>query len=223
MRTKYAIINMLVGVGGQILNLILSFVTRIVFVHYLSEAYLGVNGLFTDVLGLLNLAELGVGTAMIFSLYEPAARNDHKQLTRLMNLYRRLYRIVALCVLLFGAVLLPFLHVFIKGGEGIEHLLLVCAEFCWVVPAQLQELHLFGLSEGLYPHGSVSDFRAGAFRRADSDADADGELHSVPDRAVCDTVHSEHSGVAQSGSGIPLPQGVEGAAAAYAALEQEDK
>ena len=92
MRTKYAIINMLVGVGGQILNLILSFVTRIVFVHYLSEVYLGVNGLFTDVLGLLNLAELGIGTAMIFSLYEPAARNDHKQLTRLMNLYRRLYR-----------------------------------------------------------------------------------------------------------------------------------
>ena len=125
MRTKYAIINMLVGVGGQILNLILSFVTRIVFVHYLSEAYLGVNGLFTDVLGLLNLAELGIGTAMIFSLYEPAARNDHKQLTRLMNLYRRLYRIVALCVLLFGAVLLPFLHVFIKGGEGIEHLRLI--------------------------------------------------------------------------------------------------
>lgn len=125
MRTKYAIINMLVGVGGQILNLILSFVTRIVFVHYLSEAYLGVNGLFTDVLGLLNLAELGIGTAMIFSLYEPAARNDHKQLTRLMNLYRRLYRIVALCVLLFGAVLLPFLRVFIKGGEGIEHLRLI--------------------------------------------------------------------------------------------------
>ena len=57
------------------------------------------GGLFGDVLGMLNLAELGIGSAMIFSMYRPAAQNDEKQLARLMNLYRTLYRIVALAVL----------------------------------------------------------------------------------------------------------------------------
>ena len=95
MRKKNSIINMIVGLVGQLLNMLLSFGGRMVFVHYLSQEYLGVNGLFGDVLGMLNLAELGIGSAMIFSMYRPAAQNDEKQLARLMNLYRTLYRIVA--------------------------------------------------------------------------------------------------------------------------------
>lgn len=65
MRTRYTLINMVVNVGGQLMNQVLLFISRMVFIHYLSAAYLGVNGLFTDVLGILNLAELGIGTAMI--------------------------------------------------------------------------------------------------------------------------------------------------------------
>ena len=105
MRTRYTLINMVVNVGGQLMNQVLLFISRMVFIHYLSAAYLGVNGLFTDVLGILNLAELGVGTAMIYSLYEPAAKNDEHRLAQLMNLYRLLYRIVAVVVLLVGLLL----------------------------------------------------------------------------------------------------------------------
>ncbi len=82
MRKKNSIINMIVGLVGQLLNMLLSFGGRMVFVHYLSQEYLGVNGLFGDVLGMLNLAELGIGSAMIFSMYRPAAQNDEKQLAR---------------------------------------------------------------------------------------------------------------------------------------------
>lgn len=94
MRTRYTLINMVVNVGGQLMNQALLFISRMVFIHYLSAAYLGVNGLFTDVLGILNFAELGIGTAMIYSLYEPAAKKDEHRLAQLMNLYRLLYRIV---------------------------------------------------------------------------------------------------------------------------------
>lgn len=125
MRTKNSMLNMLVGVVGQLLSLILAFAGRLVFIHYLSSAYLGVNGLFSDVLGMLNLAELGIGSAMIFSLYLPAANNDEAALTRLMNLYRLLYRAVAGFVLVIGLCLMPFLRFLIKGGEGIEHLYLI--------------------------------------------------------------------------------------------------
>ena len=58
---------MVVNVGGQLMNQVLLFISRMVFIHYLSASYLGVNGLFTDVLGILNFAELGIGTAMIYS------------------------------------------------------------------------------------------------------------------------------------------------------------
>lgn len=125
MRTRYTLINMAVNVGGQMLNLVLQFVSRMVFIHYLSAAYLGVNGLFTDVLGILNLAELGIGTSMIFSLYEPAAQNDEQKLARLMNLYKWLYRAVAAGVLLLGLALLPALPYLIKGGEEIENIRLI--------------------------------------------------------------------------------------------------
>ena len=114
-------INMIVGLVGQLLNMLLSFGGRMVFVHYLSQEYLGVNGLFGDVLGMLNLAELGIGSAMIFSMYRPAAQNDEQQLARLMNLYR----IVALAVLGIGLALMPFLPRLMKGGEGIENLQLI--------------------------------------------------------------------------------------------------
>lgn len=122
MRTKYTIINMLVNVGGQMLNMLLQFISRMIFIRYLSAAYLGVNGLFTDVLGILNFAELGIGTAMIFSMYEPAANDDKDKIARLMNLYKWLYRGVAACVLAVGLILLPFLHFFIKDSSGIEHI-----------------------------------------------------------------------------------------------------
>ena len=107
------------------LTMLLSFISRMVFIRCLSAAYLGVNGLFTDVLSILNFAELGIGTAMVFSMYEPAARNDEQKLARLMNLYKWMYRAVAASVLLFGLVLLPFLPYLIKDGEGIEHITLI--------------------------------------------------------------------------------------------------
>ena len=125
MRTKYTIINTIVNIGGQILTMLLSFIGRMVFIRYLSAAYLGVNGLFTDVLSILNFAELGIGTAMIFSMYEPAARNDEHKLAQLMNLYKWMYRAVAASVLIFGLILLPFLPYLIKGGEGIENIRLI--------------------------------------------------------------------------------------------------
>lgn len=88
MRTRYSIINMLFNIGGQFLTMLLSFINRMVFIRCLSAEYLGVNGLFTDVLSILNFAELGIGTAMVFSMYEPAARDDEQKLARLMNLYK---------------------------------------------------------------------------------------------------------------------------------------
>lgn len=122
MRTKKSIINMIVGVGGQLLTLLLTFLGRLIFVHYLSAAHLGVNGLFTNLISVMSLAEMGMGTAMAYAMYKPAAEQDHDMMVRLLNLYRRLYRIVAAVVFAFGMALYPFLNYFIKDAGDVEHL-----------------------------------------------------------------------------------------------------
>ena len=137
MRTRYTLINMVVNVGGQLMNQVLLFISRMVFIHYLSAAYLGVNGLFTDVLGILNLAELGVGTAMIYSLYEPAAKNDEHRLAQLMNLYRLLYRIVAVVVPCTDAVSGLFHQGQQRHRASAAHLSDVCGKLGLLLSAEL--------------------------------------------------------------------------------------
>ncbi len=75
-RTRNSLINIITAVSGQGIGIIVSFVARIIFIRQLGEVYLGINSLYTNIVGLLSLAELGVGTAINYSLYKPLAEND---------------------------------------------------------------------------------------------------------------------------------------------------
>ncbi len=124
MRTRASLCTLAVSFAGQTVNLILLFVSRRLFVQYFTQEYLGVNGLFSNILTVLSLAELGIGTAMIYGLYQPAAAGDEAAICRLMNLYRILYRIVGCAVLALGVSLLPVLPHLVQGG-GIPRLRLI--------------------------------------------------------------------------------------------------
>ena len=95
MRTKNSFINFLANTGSYIINLILSFVARTIFIYVLSAEYLGVNGLFGNILSVLSLAELGIGTAMLFHMYKPVADENKEEICKMINLYRILYSVVA--------------------------------------------------------------------------------------------------------------------------------
>ncbi len=104
--------------GAAVIKLITpitSFITRTVLIYTLGTVYLGLNGLFTAVIQVLSLAELGFGSAMIFSLYKPMAENDQPTVCALLNLYRKIYRFVGMAILLVGLVLIPFLPKLIHG------------------------------------------------------------------------------------------------------------
>lgn len=103
-------------------NLLLRFVSRRVFLSALGSAYLGVNGLFSNVLGVLSFAELGIGTAMNFSLYGPAARDDRRKLQAWLHWYKWAYRTVAAVILVLGLALLPFLHRLVKDPGDVGDL-----------------------------------------------------------------------------------------------------
>lgn len=85
-RTKNSIINLITAFIGQIFGVIISFIVRMIFVNYLSSEYLGINGLFTNILTMLSLVELGVGSAMTYSLYKPIAEHDIEKIKSLMSL-----------------------------------------------------------------------------------------------------------------------------------------
>ena len=122
MRTKNSFFNFMANSGSYVINLILSFITRTIFINVLAAEYLGVNGLFGNILSVLSLAELGIGTAMLFHLYKPIADNDEEEICKMMNLYRILYMIVAGIVAILGLALVPFLDVLIKDKPDIDGL-----------------------------------------------------------------------------------------------------
>ena len=119
-RTEYSILNIFTGVGGYFLNTVLGFVCRMVFVKCLSADYLGVNGLFTNILTMLSLAELGVGSAIVYALYKPLAENDEEKIASLMRLYSKAYRMIGTLIAVVGLALMPFIKLIIQEQPNIS-------------------------------------------------------------------------------------------------------
>ena len=114
-RTRNAARNVVFDGTMEIVNMLFPFVIRSVMLQYLGTEYLGLNGLFKSILSFLNLAELGVGSAMVFSMYKPIAEDDTPTICALMRLYRTLYRIIGLAIAVMGLLLMPFLNNLIEG------------------------------------------------------------------------------------------------------------
>ena len=108
-RIRNTLLSSSVGVLAQVASLLLSFVVRTVFIHYLNVEYLGINGLYSNILTLLSLSELGMSNVMIFSLYKPVAERNEEKICQLLSFYKRLYNLVAFGVLGVGLLILPFL------------------------------------------------------------------------------------------------------------------
>lgn len=128
MRTKHSIINISVGLGNQLIITLLSFFSRTVFIQTLGIEYLGVNGLFTNILAMLSLAEAGIGSSIIYNLYKPVAEQDKEKILMLMKLYKKAYLVIALIVLLLGLSVMPFLNHIVKDTR-VEHLHLIYLVF----------------------------------------------------------------------------------------------
>ena len=124
-RTKSSLLNLLTAMIGQGLGVIISFIARIFFIKILGSEYLGLNGLFTNILTVLSLAELGVGTAITYSLYKPLADNDIRTCKMLMQLYKKVYTIIGIIILLIGTLITPLLPMLIKDMPNIPNIYLI--------------------------------------------------------------------------------------------------
>ena len=114
-RTKNAARNIFTGTILKIYQIIVPFLMRTALIYFLGIEYLGLNSLFTSILQVLNLAELGIGSAMVFSMYRPIAEDDTTKICALMHLYKIYYRVIGIIVCLLGICLLPFIPNLIHG------------------------------------------------------------------------------------------------------------
>ena len=113
-RTEKSIKNTTVALLEQGIYTVLSFVCRTVFINTLGRTYLGFSGLFSDILSLLSLAELGIGTAILYSMYKPAASKDYEMVAALLNMYKKVYNTIGVLLTLVGVCLTPFLNFLIS-------------------------------------------------------------------------------------------------------------
>ena len=118
-RTKKSINNMAMGFLNQITTLLLSFISRTIFINVLGVELLGVNGLFTDILQLLSMADLGFNTAMVYSFYKPIAENDTKKISALITFYKKIYNVIAITITVIGLAITPFLNLIVNTDKDI--------------------------------------------------------------------------------------------------------
>lgn len=119
-RKKYTILNTAFGIFTRFVALIANFAIRTVFIDYLGIEYTGVSAVFTDILTILSFAELGIGSAITYSLYKPIEEKDFRQIAGIMHLYKQAYRYISLAVLLIGVLLLPFIETIVPNHPNIE-------------------------------------------------------------------------------------------------------
>lgn len=118
-RTSNSIKNSLSSLISNIVAILIGFIAQALFIKILNAEYLGLNGLFTNILTMLSLFELGIGNAIVFYMYKPLANDDYNQIKTLMNFYKKSYLIIAVVVFTFGMLLLPFIKYFV-GNVSVD-------------------------------------------------------------------------------------------------------
>lgn len=113
MRTKNSIYNVLSSLIANTITIIIGLVAQAIFIKVLGEEFLGINGLFTNIISMLGIVELGIGSAVIYELYKPISENNQYKVNALMNFYRKCYHIIAIVVLVIGLSITPFLSFFV--------------------------------------------------------------------------------------------------------------
>ena len=114
-RTKNATRNIAFGTILKIYQILLPFIMRTAMIYFMGVEYLGLNSLFTSILQVLSLAELGVGSALVFSMYKPIVEDDTDMICALMNLYKKYYRIIGLVIAVIGVALTPVIPHLVKS------------------------------------------------------------------------------------------------------------
>lgn len=124
-RTDNAIKNTKITIICHTIFLVCSFVCRTIFTNKLGAEYLGIGGLFSNILTILSFAELGLGSTLVYRLYKPFAEDDYDKINLYVKLYKKIYNIIILIILIFGIAIIPFLGYLVDAPNVKESLILL--------------------------------------------------------------------------------------------------
>ena len=133
--------NIAVGITYQVFTIVSNFVLRTVFVRILGPDYLGLSSLFTNIISVMSISEMGIGSAIIYSMYKPLATKDYPMVAKLINYYRLLYRNIAFFIGVAGILVLPFLRFIINLDTDIQYLYIYY--FFYVIEAVSSYLFIY--------------------------------------------------------------------------------
>ena len=125
MRIKNSMKNIYINILTQIVITLLGFFSRKVFLDSLGIEYLGINGLLTNILSMLGLVEGGIGASIVYNLYKPLANNDKPKIIALVQLYKKIYSILAIGIFILGLSLYPFLGILMNEGGNIPFISII--------------------------------------------------------------------------------------------------
>lgn len=117
--------NLVFGMASQIILVLLNFILRTVFIRTLGVEYLGISSLFMNIINVLSIAELGIGSAITFSMYKPIKDNDYDRIAALVDYYRKVYYVIAAIITGIGLALLPFMHLIVNIPGGVDNINLI--------------------------------------------------------------------------------------------------
>lgn len=129
MRSLNSLKNMLAAMTQYLVTVLIGFVARAIFIKTLGADYLGLNSLFTSIISMLSVAELGIASAIVFNLYKPIAEKDKETVKSLMRFYQICYRLIACIVLILGVSTVPFLKYFIESDTINDNIYIIYSLF----------------------------------------------------------------------------------------------
>ena len=125
MRSLNSAKNLISSLSITLIMTLLGFLTRKIFVDNVGVEYLGLNGLLQNILGVVTLIEGGFGTSVVYNLYKPLAEKNQEKIIALLQLYKKVYRYIALGIIIFSLCLFPFIDNFIKDAENLSYVSIV--------------------------------------------------------------------------------------------------
>ncbi len=114
MDKKRSVLNISVAITSEVILLIFSIILKRLLIDYVGNDANGVYSLYTSIIGFLTIADLGIGTAINFAMYKPIVKGDEEKIRALYFLYKKVYRIIGIIILVCGIGVLPFLPVLAK-------------------------------------------------------------------------------------------------------------
>lgn len=125
MRTINSLKNVIIAMVCNTITLLINFFTQKLFISNLGIEYSGLNSVFSNIISMLSITELGIGTAIIYHLYKPISETDINKIKPLMHFYKKAYRIIAFVVFIIGIMILPFINKFVDSSIITENVYIV--------------------------------------------------------------------------------------------------